>query len=138
MGLDAQKKFMSACGQTITTVNYRQIELYKELIREEVVQELFPSLETWLLNPLDKIALKEVLDAIGDAQVTLMGLALSMGSRPEVIKDRVDASNLTKIPIGSNKVLKRADGKILKPDSFVLPNLEDLVDEIIDKITGQN
>lgn len=136
MNIAAQRKFMYACGQSVSTVNYKQVELYKELIREEIVSELFPAVETWLLNPLDEDALRETLDAIGDSLVVVIGLALSMGTRPEVLKARIDASNLSKIPRGDAKVKKRADGKILKPDTFVPPQLDDLIDEVIGKIVG--
>lgn len=50
----SQLRFMSACGQTTNKVNFNQIDLYQELIREEVVKELFPALDNWSKNPLDR------------------------------------------------------------------------------------
>lgn len=132
--MEKQEQFMRACGQVTTRPMYKQCELYKELIREEVVGELFPALETWLDNPLDTDSLRETLDAIGDSLVVIEGLAYSMGADPLLIKDRIDDSNLTKIPVGNNAVKKREDGKILKPDTFKLPILEDIVQSIIKKV----
>lgn len=127
----AQLKFMKACGQTTSIVNFKQVELYQELIREEVVKELFPALEAWKDSPLDKERIRDVLDAIGDSLVVIEGLAYSLGTDPQTIKAQVDESNLTKIPLEGNSVKRREDGKILKPDHFREPDLGDLVDEIL-------
>lgn len=132
--MEKQEQFMRACGQVTTRPMYKQCELYKELIREEVVGELFPALESWIDNPLDPDSLRETLDAIGDSLVVIEGLAYSMGADPKEIKSRIDDSNLTKIPAGNNLVKKRADGKILKPDSFKLPVLDDLAENILKKV----
>ena len=131
-----QKSFMSACGQSLTTVNFKQIELYQELIREELVKELFPALEAWLADPLDIEKVKAVLDGIGDTEVVLKGLAYSMGVDPGEIKKRIDISNYSKIPQGQNQANKRADGKILKPATYVPPELDDLAEKVIANIAG--
>lgn len=135
LSTDLQANFMVACGQTINTVNWKQIELYKELIREEIVRELFPALDAWMADPLNEENIREVLDAIGDSLVVVRGLAYSMGQNPNQILYRIDQSNLTKIPKGDNKVKKREDGKILKPDTFEPPALDDLVRSVFDKMT---
>jgi hypothetical protein len=124
-----QKQFMAACGQTISVLNYNQAQLYIELIREEVVRELFPAFDKFMTAQTHDNTV-ELLDAIGDSMVVIEGLALSLGVDPEVIKARVDISNATKIPSGQSKVQKRADGKILKPTSFILPYLDDLANRI--------
>lgn len=126
---------MTACGQTISKVNFKQIELYQELIREEVVKELFPAIQKWQESPLDKELIREVLDGIGDVLVVVEGLALSFGLPADVIKTAIDQSNLTKIPVAGSKVEKREDGKILKPDSFKLPDLDYLIDEVYKNLT---
>jgi predicted HAD superfamily Cof-like phosphohydrolase len=124
-----QKQFMVACGQTVTVLNYTQAQLYIELIREEVVRELFPAFDKFIQAQTHDNTV-ELLDAIGDSKVVIDGLALSLGIDPEIIKARVDVSNLSKIPDGDSKVLKREDGKILKPNSFMLPYLDDLANRI--------
>lgn len=127
---------MSACSQSLTTVNFKQIELYQELIREELVKELFPALDAWLADPLDIEKVKAVLDGIGDTEVVLKGLAYSMGVDPDEIKKRIDISNYSKIPQGQNQANKRADGKILKPATYIPPELDDLAQQVIDNIAG--
>lgn len=130
----AQLKFMRACGQTTTIVNHRQIDLYQELIREEIVKELFPALENWKEDPLNKEKIIPVLDAIGDSLVVVEGLAYSFGTDPAQIKAEVDQSNLSKIPQDGESILRREDGKILKPPHFVPPNLAYIADDILKRI----
>lgn len=130
-----QIKFMTACGQSVNKVSFRQIELYQELIREEVVKELFPAIANWLEKPMDKELIKEVLDGIGDTLVVVEGLALSFGVDPGEIKDRVDDSNLTKIPAPGSVPQRREDGKIMKPAHFKLPDLDALVDQVYINLT---
>jgi predicted HAD superfamily Cof-like phosphohydrolase len=120
---------MSACDQTVSVVNYNQATLYIELIREEVVRELFPAFDKFIQSQTHENTV-ELLDAIGDSMVVIEGLALSLGVDPEIIKARVDISNASKIPSGQSKATKRADGKIFKPDSFILPYLDDLANRI--------
>jgi len=132
----AQKKFMFACGQTTTSVNFRQIELYRELIREELVKELFPALDTWLNSPLSIENTEHLLKEIGDVLVVVHGLAYSMGTDPLAIKDQVDASNLSKIPPDHSQVLKREDGKILKPVSYREADMRDLAVSVFKKLGG--
>lgn len=131
----AQLQFMLACGQTAHRVNFKQIELYQELIREEVVKELFPALDSWVADPLDKEKIRAVLDGIGDTLVVVEGLALSMGVDIAKVKDAVDVSNLTKVPTGSAEVRRREDGKIFKPAHFQEPDLRASVDEVYRKLT---
>ena len=127
---------MQACGQSTTLVNFKQIELYMELIREEAVRELFPALISWLDEPLSKAKLINVLDGLGDTLVVVHGLAYSLGLDPETIKDRVDESNLSKIALDGN-VKHRGDGKILKDmATFKEPVLDDLAQTVINKIGG--
>lgn len=124
-----QVQFMRASRQSVSGVNFQQISLYKELIREELVNELFPALDAWMEDPLNRQKLLEVLDGLGDVEVVINGLAYSLGVELTVIKDRIDDSNLTKIKDG--KVIKREDGKVLKPDTFKLPILADIVEDVL-------
>lgn len=134
---EKQKLFMSQCGQTVTVVNFPQIELYKELVREELIRELFPAIENWKLDPGNKDHIREVLDGAGDTLVVICGILFSMGVNPEEVKDRIDISNLTKIPKDKTQVKRREDGKILKPDTFKKPDLENLVDKVWFDIAGE-
>lgn len=134
--MNKQIHFMQACGQSTTLVNFQQVELYMELIREEAVRELFPALISWLDEPLNKEKLISVLDGLGDTLVVVHGLAYSLGLDPFEIKERIDESNLSKIAV-DGVVKRRSDGKILKDEStFKAPTLDDLAQKVIDKIGG--
>ena len=67
--------------------------------------------------------LVEVLDALGDIAYILAGTILNHGLQV-VIDDafsEIHRSNMEKLVDG--KVLKRGDGKVIKPDDWIAPNL---------------
>lgn len=106
-----QSKFMKACGQTVGKVNFQQYTMYKNLITEEW-KELQDS-----DNALDE------LDALIDILVVTVGALHSGGYDVEGAWKEVMRSNFDKIDQRSGKVIKRADGKILKPEGWQPPNL---------------
>lgn len=66
-------------------------------------------------------ALIEMADALGDMCVIIYGTAHAYGIDLEKVLDEICSSNATKVVDG--KVIKRSDGKLLKPDTFVAPDL---------------
>lgn len=66
-------------------------------------------------------ALIEMADALGDMCVIIYGTAHAYGIDLEKVLDEICSSNTTKVVDG--KVIKRSDGKLLKPDTFVAPDL---------------
>ena len=66
-------------------------------------------------------ALIEMADALGDMCVIIYGTAHAYGIDLGAVLDEIMRSNRTKVVNG--KVLKRADGKIMKPNSFSPPDL---------------
>lgn len=70
----------------------------------------------------DKVA---CLKELADTAYVLYQFACSVDIDLDEALHRVHASNLTKLVDG--KLVKRADGKILKPDSYCPPDLDDLV-----------
>lgn len=113
-----QAKFMQACNQTVGSVNLDQYALYLNLIREEV-QEL----EDSRLPVTD-------LDAMIDILVVTIGAIHSMGADPEGAWNEVMRSNLAKIDADSGTVLKREDGKVLKPAGWNAPELSPFLNEV--------
>jgi predicted HAD superfamily Cof-like phosphohydrolase len=113
-----QAKFMKACNQTVGSVNLDQYALYLNLIREEV-QEL----EDSRLPVTD-------LDAMIDILVVTIGAIHSMGADAEGAWNEVMRSNLDKIDPESGTVLKREDGKVLKPEGWTAPNLNPYLNEV--------
>lgn len=134
MELNKQQAFMTACGQTCTKFDAEQFALYITLIKEEAAMELIPAAEDWSTNLADLDKLRLVIDGIGDVLVVVYGLAYSLGLDPEKIKDAIDDSNLTKIPVDGFKVDKRSDGKIIKPATFVEPKLDVFVNKVLKSI----
>lgn len=110
--------FMEACGQEVLrspsylNANLEQADLYMELIREE-----FEELKEAHYNS----DIVEVADACGDLIWVILGLANSLGIPMRAVWHEVSASNMSKTVEG--KVIKRADGKILKPDTYFPPNI---------------
>ena len=109
--------FMEACGQTVHEVPQyylqdNQIELYMNLIREE-----FAELEEGHANR----DIVEVADACGDLIWVILGLCNTLGISMHRVWHEIAASNMSKTVDG--KVVKRDDGKILKPDTYFPPNI---------------
>tara|TARA_R110000868_G_scaffold404459_1_gene682679 strand:- start:152 stop:520 length:369 start_codon:yes stop_codon:yes gene_type:complete len=113
-----QASFMRACDQTVGVENRDQYALYLNLIREEV-QELEDS-----QHPVSD------LDALIDILVVTIGAIHSMGADPEGAWNEVMRSNLDKIDPESGRVLKRGDGKVLKPEGWTAPNLDPYLNEV--------
>lgn len=114
-----QKKFMLACGQTIDEVNIKQARMYMGLIDEEYIE---------LDDAIEKRDIVEMADAMVDMLVVIIGSGLSMGLDMESLWDEVMLSNFRKIDPTTGKVIKREDGKILKPEGWKAPNLRKVIE----------
>ena len=110
-----QKKFMDACDQpTAGTKNEKQYDLYRNLISEEVGE---------LIEAVQNDDRVEQLDALIDILVVTIGAIHSMGADAEGAWKEVLQTNLAKIDSKTGKVIKRNDGKVLKPKGWQAPNL---------------
>jgi predicted HAD superfamily Cof-like phosphohydrolase len=109
-----QATFMQACDQTIHQYNSDQYDMYLDLIEEEV-NELREALT---LN--DRV---EQLDALIDILVVTIGAIHSGGFDGEGAWKEVMNTNFAKIDSATGKVIKREDGKVLKPKGWKAPNL---------------
>ena len=102
-----QRCFMQAGNQTTNELNWKQVLLYQELIREEVDElnkEIF-------INITNEDILKEATDVL----VVTLGLIWSMGVNPQDVWNLVQANNMAKV---SDTVVKDETGKIMKsPES---------------------
>ena len=113
-----QEKFMKACDQTVGTFNETQFNLYTSLIQEEVD-------ELWTANA--DADLVECLDALIDILVVTVGAIHSMGADAEGAWKEVMSTNFAKIDKETGKVVKREDGKVLKPDGWRKPELSQFI-----------
>ena len=115
---DDVHKFLVACGQTANMPNPSQAELYKKLIQEEVK-------EFWDAEAVsDEV---EEIDACFDMIWVIVGYMKSRGWDCEGIWDEGAKSNLCKIDAKTGKVIKREDGKILKPEGWKPPDFKKFV-----------
>jgi predicted HAD superfamily Cof-like phosphohydrolase len=112
---DDVKKFIEACDQEKNDLN---AALYASLIAEEF-DEFAEA-----LNDEDEV---EQLDACMDMIWVILGFCIMKGYDVSGAWNEVARSNLCKIDPVSNKVIKREDGKVLKPEGWTPPQLEQFV-----------
>ena len=113
-----QARFMQACGQTTKGWNEKQFNLYLNLIKEEMLE---------LLEAVESNNRTETFDALLDIMVVTIGAGLSAGMPMAEGWDEVIRSNMDKIDAKTGMVLRREDGKILKPKDWQPPKLADLL-----------
>jgi len=113
--------FMSAAGQSINKNNPEQSDLYSKLITEEYSEfcEAF--------QQDDEV---EMADACFDMIWVIVGFMASKGWDCNAIWDEGTKSNLAKIDKETGKVLKREDGKVIKPEGWQPPNFGKFVEKI--------
>lgn len=113
--------FMTAAGQSIPPFNANrseQSDLYFNLIKEEYRELMDANLEQ---NDT------EICDACFDLMWVIAGYMKSRGWDCENIWDEGAKSNLSKIDKATGKVIKREDGKILKPEGWKPPDFAKFV-----------
>jgi predicted HAD superfamily Cof-like phosphohydrolase len=107
--------FAVACDQPPSEANYK---MYLDLIREEMTE-----LEEAILDN-DKV---EQLDALVDILVVTMGAIRAAGWDGEAAWKEVMDTNFAKIDPTTGKVIKREDGKVLKPEGWKAPELAQFI-----------
>lgn len=111
-----QADFMIAADQSTDVYNPDQTNLYLELVAEEF-KELVQS------ESLENLT-KELADLI----VVCIGCLHSLGVDPESVWDEVHRSNMSKCTDG--KLVKREDGKVLKPDTYTPANTKQFIEAL--------
>ena len=118
------EEFMKACDQPVLYASERgvenfteQAELYKNLIVEEFHETIAAFADKDIV---------EVADGLADMVWVIMGLASTLDIPFHKVWDEVKASNMSKVVKG--KVVRREDGKILKPDTYFRPNIRKAMD----------
>ena len=113
--------FMTAAGQDIPPFNANrsdQSDLYMKLIQEEFSE---------LMDAEAVSDDTEICDACFDLMWVIVGYMKSRGWDCENIWDEGAKSNLSKIDKATGKVIKREDGKILKPEGWKPPDFTKFV-----------
>jgi len=105
-------KFIEACEQEKSEDNQW---LYSNLIQEEYDE---------FINAIHSEDDIEQLDACMDMIWVILGFCYMKGYNVKGAWDEVARSNLSKINPETGKVIKREDGKVLKPEGWTPPQLE--------------
>ena len=114
--------FLKACGQNYPSKPDPNVsdlaELYKKLIKEEFD-------EFWEAEAVSDDA--EQLDACFDMMWVIVGYMYARGWHPSLAWDEGAKSNLAKIDKETGQVIRREDGKILKPEGWQPPDFKKFV-----------
>jgi phosphoribosyl-ATP pyrophosphohydrolase len=112
--------FMRAGQQNVDTKNagfypgrLSQADLYAGLVKEEYAE---------LMTAFEHKDIVETADACADLIWVVEGLMYSLGIDPQTVWDEVARSNHSKTVDGM--LVKREDGKVLKPASYSPPNIQ--------------
>lgn len=109
---------MEACDQTETGFT-SQASLYYHLVEEEFLE---------LKDAFEKRDMIEIADACADLKWVIEGLEHSLNIPQQEVWDEVSRSNLSKIS-SNGKVLKRDDGKVLKPNTYSPPDIKSILEK---------
>ena len=105
-------RFLAACDQNPSEENAL---LYHKLINEEYNEFIDAR------NDNDEV---ETLDACMDMIWVILGYCHMKGYKVDAAWNEVARSNLAKINAATGKVVKREDGKVLKPEGWTPPQLD--------------
>lgn len=93
--------------------------LRHRLIDEEVNKELLPAIEA--------CDLPAIYDGCVDALVVIIGTMIAFGLPVAEGWKEVLRSNMAKVDPNTGKVIKREDGKVLKPEGWTAPDLAAII-----------
>jgi phosphoribosyl-ATP pyrophosphohydrolase len=120
--IDKQKDFMNACGQkahTTPTFNKTLVAMWTTLVGEEF-DELIDSINIAGLDDNDRnypANMANVCAEAVDLVYVTMGLMNAMGLPFNEMFEAIHDANMDKVVDG--KVIRREDGKILKPKGWM-------------------
>jgi predicted HAD superfamily Cof-like phosphohydrolase len=113
--------FLKACGQEYPVTPSPQNDLSKLYLK--LIHEEYNEFKEALVEDNDT----EQLDACFDMMWVIIGYMKSRGWDCENSWDEGAMSNLAKIDSSTGKVIRREDGKILKPEGWKPPNFAKFV-----------
>jgi len=118
---NAVRDFMLAADQevsdTLRIETTDQSILYKKLIQEEFEE---------FVEAYEQNDIVEIADACADLIWVIEGYCYSRGIDLQRVWDEVTRSNHSKIS-ENGKVLKRDDGKVMKPDTYSPPDIKSVL-----------
>jgi len=111
--------FMKAGNQNVHEQLHhfdQQSAMYMDLVKEEFYE---------LAEAVRNFDMVETADACADLIWVIEGLCHSLGIPLQKVWDEVARSNASKTIDG--KLIKRTDGKVLKPDTYSPPNIKSIL-----------
>jgi len=108
--------FMDACDQNANDFG-AQANLYMALVMEEYKE---------LVYAFGNRNMVEIADACADLKWVIEGLEHTLQIPQQEVWNEVARSNLAKISEGG-KILKREDGKVLKPEGWTPPDIKSII-----------
>lgn len=104
-------------NDTLTLPSDEILNLRHKLIQEEVDE---------LKEAIDSNDIVEIADALGDILYLVYGTGVVMGISLDEVFNEIHKSNMTKISL-DGQVFLREDGKILKPSSYIPPDIHSIL-----------
>ena len=115
------REFMQAFGQSIPD-SFSPQEYPSELRTALIVEECME-----FGKAAEENNFVEMIDAICDILYVTYGAAIAMGIDIDPFFDEVHRSNMSKLDPITKQPIRRADGKILKPNTYSPPNIKELL-----------
>lgn len=119
--MDKVKEFHLAADAPVREIPHLPPDNERKLRMNLLAEEYNEYLTGELNNDIE-----EICDALGDMVVIICGTAHSYGIPLDKVFDEIHRSNMTKVVDG--KVVRRSDGKILKPSNYEPPNLKEILE----------
>lgn len=117
---DMMRSFNQEVGHKVRLPAEDTRTLRRELLKEEYEEYLHAEQEDDLV---------EIADALADMIVIISGTAAAYGIDLDEVLAEVHQSNMAKINPETGMVLRREDGKVLKPQGWEPPNVRRVLDE---------
>jgi predicted HAD superfamily Cof-like phosphohydrolase len=114
---DFHRAFGQRIGEKPEFPDWRERDLRYDLLNEEFQEYEKAESENDLV---------EIADALADIIYVALGTAVAYGIPLDTIFDEVHRSNMAKLVDG--KVIRRADGKIQKPEGWTAPDIKSILD----------
>lgn len=118
---DMVGEFMKACDQEVKDIPTMP-DISTRILRLNLILEEYKELE----DADDEEDLVGIADALTDILYVVYGAGHAYGIDLDACFREVHRSNMTKVVDG--KVVKNADGKVMKPPSYNQPNLQLVLD----------
>lgn len=126
------KDFHRAFGQRIGEVPAVPESIDERELRMSLLEEEFNE----YFDAEENADIVEIADALADIIYIALGTAVSYGIPLDKVFEEVHRSNMAKLVDG--KVLRRADGKIQKPEGWTPPDIAGILKKSHDEIVLRN